>query len=100
MSNQYQVIAKPRKKILLGGEDKGLEKLDLIEIQRQSWSNFLEKSLKEIIAEFFPIDDYTGKKLTLYLNDLYFGEPRYSLDLCLRKKTNLRCPSLFKTNSS
>ena len=87
---------KPRKQLLLGKEDKELGKLDLIEIQKQSWKKFIEVSIREIINEFFPINDYTGKKFTLYFKDLYFGEPRYDLKLCLEKKLTYDVPVYLK----
>ncbi len=78
--------------ILLGTEEKYMKDFDLIEIQRQFWQRFLDKDLKEIVQEFFPIEDYTGKKLTLHFEDLFFGEPRYSLDLCVQKKLTYDLP--------
>lgn len=84
------------KKILLGSEDKKLDAFDLIEIQKQSWDHFISITLKEILDEFFPIDDYTGKKFTLFFEDLYFGEPRYALPLCLQKKLTYDTPVYLK----
>ncbi len=96
MSKQDKIIIKPHKKLLLGKEDKYLEKLDLIEIQKESWKKFISTSIREIINEFFPINDYTGKKFTLSFRDLYFGEPRYTLDLCLKKKLTYDVPVYLK----
>ncbi len=80
------------KQILLGTDEKYMKDFDLIEIQRTFWQRFLDKDLKEIVQEFFPIEDYTGKKLTLHFEDLFFGEPRYSLDLCVQKKLTYDLP--------
>ena len=82
--------------ILLGTEEEHIKNFDLIEIQKQSWQRFLHKELKEIINEFFPIEDYTGKKLTLYFDDLFFGEPRYPLELCIQKKLTFDLPVYLK----
>jgi len=87
---------KPQKEILLGKEDKMLEKLDLIEVQKQSWDTFAHKELKEIFNEFFPIEDYTGKKFILHFEGLFFGEPRYPLELCLQKKLTYDTPVYLK----
>ena len=92
MSNNQTSKMPPFKEILLGKKDEELEEIDLINIQKQSWLNFINYELKEILDEFFPIDDYTGKKFTLYFDDLYFGEPRYSLDLCFKKKLTYDVP--------
>src|SRR3989344_4322501 len=83
---------KPRKTLYLGQEDKQLETFDLIEVQRTSWQTFINGELKTIISDFFPIDDYTGKKFTLAFEDLYFGKPRYDLELCLKKKLTYDTP--------
>ena len=92
----HPLSPKPKKELVLGKKGEDLEKLDLIEIQKDSWTNFLQKSLKNILGEFFPIDDYTGKKFTLFFDDLYFGEPRYPIDLCLEKKLTYDTPVYLK----
>lgn len=79
-----------------GNEDPRLAEIDLIEVQKESWANFLKKNLKETLTEFFPIDDYTGKKFTLFFEDLFFGESRYPLNLCLKKKLTYDTPVYVK----
>lgn len=80
----------------LGTRESGLDKIDLIEIQRESWRNFEENLLKKTIQGFFPIDDYTGKKFTLQFIDLSFGKPRYDIDLCKKKKLTYDRPAYVK----
>ncbi len=82
----------PKKELYLGEKDKNLETFDLIEVQKQSWGKFLQTELKEVLSEFFPIVDYTGKKFVLSLEDIFFGEPRYDLDLCIEKKLTYDTP--------
>jgi DNA-directed RNA polymerase subunit beta len=82
--------------VTFGTEADSLETLDLIKVQKDSWKSFLEKDLKEIIQEFFPIEDYTGKKFALYFEDLYYGEPRFPLELCLTKKLTYDSPVYAK----
>jgi len=72
--------------ILLGTEEKHLKDFDLIAVQKESWQRFLDIELKDTVKEFFPIDDYTGKKLTLHFENIIFGEPQHDLKLCLTKK--------------
>lgn len=84
------------KKILLGKEDKELENFDLIEIQKQSWNTFINIELKQILNEFFPVEDYTGKKFVLHFEDVFFGELRYPLELCLQKKLTYDTPVYLK----
>ncbi len=85
-----------QKELLLGKKEPRLEELDLIEIQKNSWNNFLKVSLKEILDEFFPINDYTGKKFTLFFDGIFFGETRYPLTLCLSKKLTYDTPVYLK----
>ncbi len=85
-----------QKELLLGKKEPKLEELDLIEVQKNSWDNFLKVSLKEILDEFFPIDDYTGKKFTLFFDGIFFGETRHPLPLCLAKKLTYDVPVYLK----
>lgn len=96
MSKTDKPQIKPRRPLALGREEDKLEQIDLIEVQKQSWQHFNEVSLKETLEEFFPIDDYTGKKFTLYFDGLFFGEPRYPLELCLKKKLTFDTPVYLK----
>src|SRR3989338_10705875 len=77
-------------------ESEYFKELDLIEVQKDSWNQFLQKDLKKILEEFFPVEDYTGKKFSLYFEDLYYGEPRYPLELCLQKKLTYDSPVYLK----
>ena len=92
MKNKKSISADSKDEIIIGKEEPQIQSLDLIEVQKISWQNFLEKSLKEILNEFFPIEDYTGKKFTLFFDNLYFGEPRYPLELCQQKKLTYDTP--------
>ncbi len=82
--------------IFLGKEENNLKELNLIEIQKESWEKLLDKEVREILQEFFPIEDYTGKKFALYFEDLYFDKPRYTIDLCFKKKLTYDFPVYVK----
>jgi len=82
--------------IYLGKKENTLKEINLIEVQKESWQKFLDHEVREILEEFFPIDDYTGKKFSLYFEDLYFGQPRYPLELCLQKKLTYDVPVYAK----
>src|SRR3989339_1366561 len=82
--------------IFLGKQKENLKEIDLIKVQKESWNTFLTHELKEILEEFFPIEDYTGKKFTLYFEDIYFDNPRYPLDLCFKKKLTYDFPVYVK----
>lgn len=53
----------------------------LLDIQIESWRNFWEKDLKELLAEVSPIRDYTRKELELWFSDFKLDEPKYSSDI-------------------
>jgi DNA-directed RNA polymerase subunit beta len=96
MSKTDKSNINPRQELLLGKEDQNLKNFNLIEIQKESWEKFITKDLKDILNEFFPIDDYTGKKFTLYFEDIFFGDPRYPLELCIQKKLTYDVPVYLK----
>lgn len=83
------------KRIFLGRED-NLEKLDLIAVQKKSWQKFLNHGLPTTIAEFFPIEDYTGKNFTLELEDIYFNKTRYTLEQAIKNKLTYYTPVYLK----
>ena len=64
------------KEVFLGTTENNIKALNLIEVQKNSWEKFLKEDIKEILKEFFPISDYTGKKFILHFEDIFFGEPR------------------------
>jgi len=53
----------------------------LLGLQKESWSSFWERDLKELFQEISPIRDYTGKELELWFLDYKLDEPKYKTDL-------------------
>jgi DNA-directed RNA polymerase subunit beta len=96
MSDSINISNTQAKHVAFGSHESYLQELDFIEIQKQSWDRFLKKDLKNVLQDFFPIDDYTGKKFTLHFEDLYFGETQYPIDLCFRKKLTYDTPVYLK----
>ncbi|GIW62312.1 MAG: DNA-directed RNA polymerase subunit beta [Patescibacteria group bacterium] len=95
MSNSLSSLLKTdslAEDIFLGKKTDRLDELDLISVQKDSWKKFLEEELFEILKEFFPIEDYTGKRFVLNLESIRFGEVRYPLNLCIRKKLTYDFP--------
>ncbi len=86
----------PTSEIFLGKQEESIKELDLIEIQKLSWQKFIDTEIREIIQDFFPIEDYTGKKFTLHFEDFYFDKPRYPAELCYKKKLTYDCPVYVK----
>lgn len=59
----------------------------LIQIQLDSYNNFLQKGLKTLFEEVFPIEDWTGKEARLKFLDYKIEEPRF--DYLTAKEKNL-----------
>ncbi|NNF65078.1 MAG: DNA-directed RNA polymerase subunit beta [Acidimicrobiia bacterium] len=68
---------------------------DLLSVQHDSFSWFLESGLREIFSEISPIEDFTGN-LALELTDHRFGEPPLSIEEAKEQDSNFSKP-LFVT---
>ena len=60
----------------------------LLSLQKQSWEWFWNHSLKELLEEIFPIQDYTKKQFELTLKDYKLGKPKYKDGLEARKNND------------
>ncbi len=69
-----------------------LPKLDLIQIQKESWNNFLEKELIETIQSISPISDYTGNNWQLELGEISFDSTPVTPELAKKKGLNYTIP--------
>lgn len=68
-------------RIKWGKERKVFPKLDLIELQRESYQRFLDVGLRESLDEINNDDgikDFTGKNWVLKFGEYRFGEPKYT----------------------
>jgi DNA-directed RNA polymerase subunit beta len=61
-----------------GKEEKNLPKIDLSEVQRESWQWFLSEGIAEELVAISPIDDFTGKNWQLRLGEHSLGSPTIS----------------------
>ncbi|MBU6323139.1 MAG: DNA-directed RNA polymerase subunit beta [Patescibacteria group bacterium] len=50
---------------------------DLVGHQRESFAWFLKEGIGELLKEFSPIQDYSGKKFSLSFEGFELGEPKY-----------------------
>lgn len=62
-----------------------LPSLDLVKIQRDSFEEFLENNIREVIDEISPVDDFTGKNFTLTLGNYSFGKPKHTPEEAIKK---------------
>jgi len=66
-------------------KDVNLPELDLVKVQRDSFEQFLQTGIKEVIDEISPIDDFTSKNFTLEFGDYFFGKPKHTPDEAVKK---------------
>jgi DNA-directed RNA polymerase subunit beta len=64
---------------------------NLIDIQKASFSWFMEEGLRETIDDISPIEDYTGS-LAVEFGDYRFGDPPFSIKECREKDLTYQVP--------
>ncbi len=64
---------------------------NLIDIQKASFSWFMENGLRETISDISPIEDYTGS-LAVEFGDYRFGEPQFGINDCREKDLTHEAP--------
>lgn len=84
------------KRINWGKKYPNLPKLDLVQIQKESWQQFLEKELNETIKSISPISDYTGNNWELQLGNLNFDPITITPEVAKRKGLNYTVPIRIK----
>ncbi|MCH8519017.1 DNA-directed RNA polymerase subunit beta [Candidatus Gracilibacteria bacterium] len=65
---------------------------DLLEVQLNSYNEFLEKGLDKVFQDSFPISDFSGEKIDIYYKGLYLEEPKYDAETCKRKNLVYEAP--------
>ena len=69
-----------------------LDMPDLIEIQKNSYKNFLEQGLREVLNDISPITDYS-ENLILEFVDYYIEDtPKYDVEECKERDVNFAAP--------
>ena len=69
-----------------------LELPELIEVQLDSYRDFLDRRLGQAFEESFPIEDFSGEKITIFYKGYTLEEPKYSVFDCKRKNLNYEAP--------
>lgn len=65
---------------------------NLVEVQTNSYTWFVEEGIRELLEEITPITDFSGKKLELHFLDHSLGEPKYDEDTCRKKNLSYEAP--------
>jgi len=65
---------------------------NLTEVQTDSFKWFLREGLAELFEEVSPIDDYTGKLVSISFKDYWLGDPKYTEKISKLKKVTYEAP--------
>ena len=69
---------------------------DLLAIQKESYKNFIQNGIREVLDEFSPVVDYSLKS-KLYFGELTMGDtPKYTLKECKRRNATYSVPMKVK----
>ncbi len=60
----------------------------LLQMQRETWDDFVEVRIKELFSEISPIKDHTGKEFELWFSDYTLGKPNYKNGLEARRNND------------
>lgn len=90
-------MVKETERLLIGKH--GFEYLipNLREPQIKSFDWLIQKGIGELLEEINPIEDFTGKNLSLYFLKHSLGEPKYSSKEAIEKGTTYSAPIRVKT---
>ncbi len=75
-----------------GGNKDLPKKLNLTKIQRESYDQFLETGIGELLKEISPISDFTGKNWQLEFGAYSFGKPHFSPEESMQKGISYEAP--------
>jgi DNA-directed RNA polymerase subunit beta len=69
-----------------------IPQLNLIDVQKESWQEFLEKELQETLTSISPVTDYTGNNWQLELGEVRIDPPTVSPSTAKKKGLNYTIP--------
>ena len=97
MSFKRNTIKTPVRKTF-GAPPEVMELPDLIEVQLQSYSWFIERGIRELFDEINPIRDFIGRDLELWFEDYYLDEPKFDEATSHAKNVTFEAPLRVKTS--
>lgn len=65
---------------------------DLLEVQLDSYNDFLTHGIDKVFNDSFPISDHSGEKVDIYYKWFALEEPKYDPETCTRKNLNYEAP--------
>ncbi|MBR2057181.1 MAG: DNA-directed RNA polymerase subunit beta [Clostridia bacterium] len=68
----------------------------LIELQRSSYANFIDAGIADVLKEYSPINDFSGRLKLEFLSHSLTGNPKYSVKECKDRDTTYAVPLRVK----
>ena len=65
---------------------------ELLEVQLDSYNDFLHNGLNKVFEDNFPIEDHSEEKVSIYYKWMFMEEPKYSPEECQRKNLSYEAP--------
>jgi DNA-directed RNA polymerase subunit beta len=65
---------------------------ELLEVQLDSYNDFLTSGIDKVFSESFPISDHSWEKVDIYYKWFALEEPKYDPVTCTRKNLNYEAP--------
>lgn len=65
---------------------------NLVEVQKDSYADFLKNGIDRVFNDVFPISDFSGEKIDIYYKGFNLEEPKYDKEACKRKNLNYEAP--------
>ncbi len=72
--------------------DENFDMPNLLDIQKVAYKEFLDEGIKNVLEEFSPISDYSGKAKLYFLSADLSGKPKYSIKECKRRGASYTIP--------
>lgn len=82
----------PVKRVYWGKSYPSLPTLDFVSVQRDSYQQFLDEGMGDLISEISPVSDFTGKNWELTLGKYTYGKPKYSASQAALKGVTFDMP--------
>ena len=65
---------------------------EMLEVQLDSYNEFLQNGIDKVFNESFPISDHSGEKVDIYYKGFALEEPKFDPVTCTRKNLNYEAP--------
>ncbi len=69
-----------------------LEMPNLIEVQKKSFRDLVEKDIKEVLADISPMTDYSGNLVIEFVDYTLNETPKYTIEECKERDVNYATP--------